>query len=292
MCVNTRFVPEYRSITSRVAAICGLVSTFERAGPGVDVSNATAVSEAPNTSAAHAAPSITRGSISPGQRSGSAIRRNPPSAAAPGPTQRVGSTRWVCTSITGSGSSERGVGGIQLERRDLGYVEEAAAVRLIDRPQGCRRAPSVRRVCRLRRAGSSSGVADDVSHPRERGPVGPSPGHRVVLVTRHRPEQRRHGTHERRRYVVGPNRHQAGGRPPRPGVPAPRNSPRPAPSLFRRGRFLALPSARRRAMDRRRHACRVVGDVAVVDPVGGGHGREQGRVRDAASPTTTTRRPT
>ena len=30
------------------------------------------------------------------------MRRKPPSAAAPAPTQRVGSTRWVCTSMTGA----------------------------------------------------------------------------------------------------------------------------------------------------------------------------------------------
>jgi hypothetical protein len=43
-------------------------------------------------------------------------------------------------------AAERGVGRFHLVQRPVGYLEEAAAVRIVDRPQGGRRAPAIGRV--------------------------------------------------------------------------------------------------------------------------------------------------
>ena len=71
--------------------------------------------------------------------------------------------------------------------------------------------------------------------------------------------------------------------------PHPEPRPRPAPWLAGAAVFVACG-------DRRAgggcHACRVVGDVAVVDPVGGGHAARTSACSRSGSRTTTTRRPT
>ena len=87
---------------SRAAAIWGLVSTLSATEPGVEVSSATAVSLVPNTRVAHSAASMSRGSTPLPQRAASTILRKPASPAALGRAQRVGSTKWVWTSITGA----------------------------------------------------------------------------------------------------------------------------------------------------------------------------------------------
>ena len=78
--------------------------------------------------------------------------RKPPSAAAPAPTQRVGSTRCVCTSITGALPSNASSAASSSSIGALGHVEEAAAVRGVDRPQRRRRAAPIGRVLVRRHA--------------------------------------------------------------------------------------------------------------------------------------------
>ncbi|HEX2563941.1 MAG TPA: hypothetical protein VHK25_08500, partial [Acidimicrobiales bacterium] len=89
------------------------------------MSRATAVSLPPKTSAAHSAAEMRTGSTPPDHRSGSVISRNPVSAAAPGPSNLAGFTRWVCTSITTDppATVEAGVGGGAV---DLGLGRERA----------------------------------------------------------------------------------------------------------------------------------------------------------------------
>ena len=246
-------------------------STFESAGPGVDVSNAIAVSDAPNTSAAHAAPSMTRGSTSPGQRSGSAIFRKPPSAAAPGPTQRAGSTRCVCTSITGRVAAERGVGRFEV-------VESRGRAPRRSRRRARRRSPAGSPRCRGDRRRSRRPTA---RARRRRASMSAS----AACARRAGRRRSTEAARTRRSTAVG----AAAARRARmtPTVPWPpgrgagtRSGPAASTLASRSTRVASRRLEWPEQARRRSHAHRIVGDVAVVDPVGGGHGRQQADVRD------------
>ena len=201
-----------------------------------------AVSDAPNTSAAHAAPSITRGSISPGQRSGSAIRRKPPSAAAPAPTQRVGSTRCVCTSITGAVA-------VGTRASAASSSSSAARVRRRSRRRARRRSPaSVAAVPRRSVAYAGSVVparraAWPMTSPTRARPGRALPGHRGR--TRHSTSAGATAVREARASTVRGRAESAPGRR-QTSPPGSAGTPEFAAagtSLFPRARSLALPSA-------------------------------------------------